>query len=170
MGFEAECLPKQAEEFCRRKEKRGERSYPPEREISLGMKKFAFGESQRISRETEFEKIMRRGKSFADHYFVVYVLESKPGVNGISGSAKRVGQRTARPRVGLSVDRRIGKAVIRNRIKRWMREVFRFHQSSLKDGIQIISIARSSTKELINYPEVEKRMVALWSKAGILRK
>jgi len=170
MGSEEGCPPKRAEEFCRRKEKRGEESYPLEIEISRVMKKFAFGEIQRITREAEFKKIMRRGKSFADEYFVVYVLESKPDVNGISGAAKRVDQRTARPRLGLSVDRRMGKAVMRNRIKRWMREAFRFHQSSLKDGIQIISIARSSAKELINYPEVEKRMVALWIKAGIVRK
>ncbi|GAI37665.1 unnamed protein product, partial [marine sediment metagenome] len=41
---------------------------------------------------------------------------------------------------------RIGKAVIRNRIKRWMREVFRLHQSRLKDRMEIILIARSSAK------------------------
>lgn len=135
------------------------------------MKKFALEKQQRIKREAEFKKIMEKGKSYADKYLVVYVLEKSLEINPLTSSSKEVTQEeeSRLPRMGLSVSRRIGKAVIRNRIKRWMREVFRLHQSRLKDRMEIILIARSSAKELVDYFEMEKRILHLWGKARIVR-
>ena len=132
------------------------------------MKKFALGKYQRIKREAEFKKIMKKGKSYADRYVVMYVLRKTSEINPVSCSAKGVYQ-SYPPRLGLSVDRRIGKAVIRNRIKRWIREVFRLHQSRLKDRIEMILIARSSARELGDYVEMEKRILNLWQRARIVR-
>lgn len=135
------------------------------------MKKFALEKQQRIKREAEFKKIMEKGKSYADKYLVVYVLEKSSQINPLTSSSRKVTQEeeSRLPRMGLSVSRRIGKAVIRNRIKRWMREVFRLHQSRLKDRMEIILIARSSAKELVDYFEMEKRILHLWGKARIVR-
>ncbi len=135
------------------------------------MKKFALEKQQRIKREAEFKKIMEKGKSYADKYLVVYVLEKSSQINPLTSSSRKVTQEGENrlPRMGLSVSRRIGKAVIRNRIKRWMREVFRLHQSRLKDRMEIILIARSSAKELVDYFEMEKRILHLWGKARIVR-
>lgn len=135
------------------------------------MKKFALEKQQRIKREAEFKKIMEKGKSYADKYLVVYVLEKSSQINPLTSSSEEVTQEgeSRLPRMGLSVSRRIGKAVIRNRIKRWMREVFRLHQSCLKDRMEIILIARSSAKELVDYFEMEKRILHLWGKARIVR-
>ncbi|TET41211.1 MAG: ribonuclease P protein component [Elusimicrobia bacterium] len=135
------------------------------------MKKFALEKQQRIKRETEFKKIMEKGKSYADKYLVVYVLEKSSEINPLTCPSEEVTQEgeSRLPRMGLSVSRRIGKAVIRNRIKRWMREVFRLHQSRLKDRMEIILIARSSAKELVDYFEMEKRILHLWGKARIVR-
>lgn len=135
------------------------------------MKKFALEKQQRIKREAEFKKIMEKGKSYADKYLVVYVLEKSSQINPLTSSSKEVTQEeeSRLPRMGLSVSRRIGKAVIRNRIKRWMREVFRLHQSRLKDRMEIILIARSSAKELVDYFEMERRILHLWGKARIVR-
>ncbi len=135
------------------------------------MKKFALEKQQRIKREAEFKKIMEKGKSYADKYLVVYVLEKASQINPLTSSSRKVTQEgeSRLPRMGLSVSRRIGKAVIRNRIKRWMREVFRLHQSRLKDRMEIILIARSSAKELVDYFEMEKRILHLWGKARIVR-
>ncbi len=135
------------------------------------MKKFALEKQQRIKREAEFKKIMEKGKSYADKYLVVYVLEKSSQINPLTSSSEEVTQEgeSRLPRMGLSVSRRIGKAVIRNRIKRWMREVFRLHQSRLKDRMEIILIARSSAKELVDYFEMERRILHLWGKARIVR-
>ena len=135
------------------------------------MKKFALEKQQRIKREAEFKKIMKKGKSYADKYLVMYVLEKSSEINSLTSSSKKMAQEeeSRLPRLGLSVDRRIGKAVIRNRIKRWMREVFRLHQSRLKDRMEIILIARSSARELVDYFEMEKRILNLWGRARIVR-
>lgn len=135
------------------------------------MKKFALEKHQRIKREAEFKKIMKKGKSYADKYLVMYVLEKSSEINPLTRSSKEVAQEGENrlPRLGLSLDRRIGKAVIRNRIKRWMREVFRLHQSRLKDRMEIILIARSSARGLVDYFETEKRILHLWGRAKIIR-
>jgi len=135
------------------------------------MKKFGLGKQQRVKREAEFKKIMRKGKSYADQYLVMYVLKRTPEIDSATCSAKGVAPfgQSHLPRLGLSVDRRIGKAVIRNRIKRWMREVFRLHQSRLKESVEMILVARSSARELVDYYELEKRILNLWGRARIVR-
>jgi ribonuclease P protein component len=135
------------------------------------MKRFALEKYQRIKREAEFKKIMKKGKSYADKYLVMYVMEKSSEINSLTCSSEEITQEgeSRLPRMGLSVGRRIGKAVIRNRIKRWMREVFRLHQSRLKDRMEIILIARSSAKELADYFELEKRILHLWGRARIVR-
>jgi ribonuclease P protein component len=137
----------------------------------LVMKKFALEKKQRIKREAEFRKIMKKGKSYADRYLVMYVLEKCAEINRLASSSRKVtqGAESRLPRLGLSIDRRIGKAVIRNRIKRWMREVFRLQQWRLRNKMEIILIARPSAKELVDYFEMEKRILSLWERAGIVR-
>jgi len=135
------------------------------------MKKFGLEKNQRIKREAEFKKVMTKGKSYADPYLVMYVLNGSSKINlatPLRGRESPAGESQS-PRLGLSVDRRIGKAVIRNRIKRWMREVFRLHQPRLKNRIEMILIARSSARELVDYSKMEKRILNLWERARIFR-
>ncbi len=68
-------------------------------------------------------------------------------------------------RYGISISRRVGKAVVRNRVKRWLREVLR--QTPLMPGWDIIFIARS-TAASTNYHLLEKGVRRLLSRAGLL--
>ena len=135
------------------------------------MKRLGLGKNQRIKREAEFKKVMRKGKSYADRYLVMYILNGSSEINVVTSSGKKLPPlaESRSARLGLSIEKRVGKAIIRNRIKRWMREVFRLHQSRLKERMEMILVARSSARELVDYSEMEKRILNLWRKARIFR-
>lgn len=108
----------------------------------------------RLRKNSEFQKVYRNSRSFANHMLVVYLLPHPENL-------KR--------RVGFSVSKKMGKAVQRNRIKRLLREAYRLNQHKLEEGLDLIIIPR---QKIIGakYKEVEKGMINLFKKAGILRK
>jgi len=129
------------------------------------MKKLALGRQQRITGEAEFRETMRKGKSYADGHLVLYVLKkASDRPEGVAPPGER-----RFTRFGISLQRRIGKAVVRNRIKRWTREVFRLHQSRLKEAVDMVLIVRYSAREIVDYFEMEERILNLWERARIVR-
>ncbi len=64
-------------------------------------------------------------------------------------------------RLGITVPVRVGKAVLRNRIKRRVREVFRQNRESLAEGWDIVVNPRPSAAT-INYPALEKQLLRLF--------
>ncbi len=80
---------------------------------------------------------------------------------------KALSNKLSLSRYGLSVSKRVGKAVTRNRVKRLLREVLRL--TPLEPGWDIIFIARSGAASA-NYAELEKSVVSLLSRAQLLRR
>jgi ribonuclease P protein component len=87
----------------------------------------------RLSRSAEFDRVYRQGRSQANRYLVLYAFP-RGGDEG--------------PRLGLSVSRKVGGAVDRNRIKRLLREVFATEEPSLPRGYDLVIVARPDLKEL----------------------
>lgn len=89
--------------------------------------------SRRLSRSAEFERVYRQGRSTANRYLVLYTFPNPSA---------------ARPRLGLSVSRKVGGAVERNRVKRLLREAFAQAEHDLGPGQDIVVVARPEVREL----------------------
>ncbi|HEY4427225.1 MAG TPA: ribonuclease P protein component [Solirubrobacteraceae bacterium] len=89
--------------------------------------------SARLSRSAEFERVYRRGRSTANRHLVLYTFPNPS---------------TETPRLGLSVSRKVGGAVDRNRIKRLLREAFAQIAVDMAGGHDVVVVARPSIREL----------------------
>ncbi|ALS77170.1 MULTISPECIES: ribonuclease P protein component [Planococcus] len=87
---------------------------------------------QRIKKNKEFQQIFKKGKSFANRQFIVYVLKSEQ----------------PEFRIGLSVSKKVGNAVVRNRVKRYIRQTFLELKDELLPNADYIIIARPQAATL----------------------
>ena len=76
--------------------------------------------------------------------------------------------RTAANRVGITVSKKLGHAVVRNRVRRRLREVYRLHESRFQPGWDIVVVARSRCVTA-SFQDITNAYLALADKAGILR-
>jgi ribonuclease P protein component len=87
----------------------------------------------RLSRSADFDRVVRRGRSHATREFVLYVFP-----RGGEGP----------PRLGLSVSRKVGGAVQRNRVKRLLREAFALEGARLPEDTDAVVVARHEARVL----------------------
>lgn len=87
----------------------------------------------RLSRSSEFERVYRQGRSTANRHLVLYAFANPA---------------SHEPRLGLSVSRKVGGAVQRNRIKRLLREAFARETNSLARGQDVVVVARPDARDL----------------------
>jgi ribonuclease P protein component len=91
----------------------------------------------RLSRSSDFQRIYRQGSSTASRFLVLYSFK-RPAETGAEG-----------PRLGLSVSKKLGGAVVRNRVKRLLREAFRGCAGHLAEEYDLVVIARPHLLELV---------------------
>lgn len=75
--------------------------------------------------------------------------------------------RTGGNRVGITVGKKLGHAVVRNRVRRRIREVYRLNEEKFQPGWDIVVVARSRAVGA-TFPQLTKAYLSLASKAGIL--
>lgn len=97
-----------------------------------------------LKKNQEFQSVYRRGRSKANRCFVMFVKR-----NDLSSN-----------RVGISVSKKVGNSVVRHRVTRVVREVMRLHWEDVKDGYDIVIVARPSAKES-DYKKFESAILHL---------
>ncbi len=75
--------------------------------------------------------------------------------------------RTGSNRVGITVSKKLGCAVVRNRVRRRLREIYRLHEDRFQPGWDIVVVARSRAVHA-NFSDLTAAYLALARKAGIL--
>jgi len=95
-----------------------------------------FPSASRLRRPREFQRVARMGKRRTSEHFIVLLACRDPNAAADW------------PRLGVTVSRRVGSAVVRNRVKRAVREWFRRSQSLLAPHADLVVIARQGAAEL----------------------
>jgi ribonuclease P protein component len=106
----------------------------------------------RLAFRRDFQKVYRFGRSVANSQFVLY-----------QNSRKEDGP----SRLGISVSKKVGNAVVRNRIRRVVKEIVRLRLSELKTGLDLVLIARKPVAEM-DYHQIEKSLNHILKKADLI--
>ncbi len=106
-----------------------------------------------MRKNEDFRKVYQKKKSMANRLLVIYILENKYGYN----------------RTGFTVSKKIGKSVIRNRVKRLLRESYRLNEKRILPGYDIIFVARDMASKA-TYKEIESAMLHLFKKMKLVKR
>ena len=100
--------------------------------------------SESLKRNCDFQNVYRNGKSYANKYLVMYVMENN----------------SERNRLGISVSKKVGNSIVRHRLTRLIRESYRLQEERFRCGLDIIVIARIGAKGK-GYKEIVGAMLHL---------
>jgi ribonuclease P protein component len=128
----------------------------PEKTQSKGKEKadgvsYRFTKDERIRNRNDFLRIYAEGGRYVCPEFAGFHLKTG---NALS-------------RLGMSVGKKIGGSVVRNRLKRRIREIFRLHKHLLKPGYDIVINARKGDS---SYSELKEAMLGFFTSAGLMAK
>ena len=112
--------------------------------------RFRFPQTLRLKTPAQFKTVYDRKKSASDDFLIVYACEND----------------LPHPRLGVSVSKKVGGAVVRNRFKRLFREAFRLTRLELPGGVDLILIPRPQAGE----PTLEQLKASLVKLAGMAAK
>ncbi len=102
---------------------------------------FSFPKELRLRKRREFKKVYEEGRKVYSKYFTIHYLENQLG----------------RPRLGITVTKKVGKSVVRNRWKRLIREAFRLNRHQFPPWDIVITVKRGYKPP--KFREVEKDLV-----------
>lgn len=104
-----------------------------------------------LTKRIDFDRVFKDGSSFVGHYMVINVVQTDG--NSI--------------RVGLIVNKKMGNAVRRNRIRRLLKEIFRRQAHVLPKGCDVVMLPRGSFKnESLKYQDLSPEAESLFKKAA----
>jgi len=104
---------------------------------------------QKLKKSIDFKRVYGKKNSIANKHLVFYTLKTDN-----------------ESRIGFSISKKVGNAVVRNKIKRRLREISRLNGCKIKDGYDIVCIVRIFAKD-IDYNTLNNSFLHLAKKAGL---
>lgn len=109
--------------------------------------------SESLKKNDQFREVYKSGRSLANKYLVIYVLENNLEIN----------------RLGISVSKKVGNSVVRHHLARLIRESYRLHEDMFNSGLDIVVVARKSAAS-ISYHDMESALLHLFRLHKIIKK
>ncbi len=107
------------------------------------------GKKWRITKAYEFKRCYKKGSKYLTKHFLIYVIKRPPDHLG--------------PRLGITVTKKIGKAVIRNRIKRLIKEAFRLNFIGAELDLDLVVVAKKGIwVNDLSLTTVERELKTVW--------
>lgn len=103
-----------------------------------------------LTENKQFLRLYKKGKYYVGKFIVLYVSQNKMNIN----------------RIGITVSKKIGKSVKRNKVRRLIRENYRLYEGYIKSGFDCVFVARESDR-LPDFWEIRKEMKFLLRKLEI---
>ncbi len=107
---------------------------------------------EKLGKNFEFQKVYKTGKSKANKYLVMVLVERESGPN----------------RYGFSVSKKVGNSVVRHRVTRLLRESVRRNDARLERSYNIVIVARNTAKDKA-FDEIDSAVCHLCKLHGILK-
>ena len=107
----------------------------------------------RLRNRREFNIVYSEGKNYWNRNLILYIRKNSLDYN----------------RIGYSITKKVGNSVVRNKIRRRMKEIYRLNVHNLKSGYDIIVIPKKNTTE-ISYDELESAMLHIFKISKVLKK
>ena len=105
-----------------------------------------------LKKNSDFRRLYAKGKSAVNPYMVLYCRRNSLGVN----------------RLGYTVSTKLGHAVVRNRVRRHLREICRLNSPAMKTGYDIVVVARSRCVNA-RYAKMDAAFLDACGTLGLLR-
>ncbi len=100
--------------------------------------------SESLKKNKDFQMVYKKGKSNANKYLVMYIMDNH----------------TEQNRIGISVSKKVGNSIVRHRLTRLIRESYRLQEDKFQRGLDMIIIARAGAKDR-SYREIESALLHL---------
>ncbi len=112
---------------------------------------YEFPPQEHLTRKRDYLDVYAHGRKLVGRAFVCYLV-------------RREGQGR---QVGLTVSRKVGKAVVRNRVKRYLREAYRLHRPELVDDVHLVFVARPACAAY-DFSQCREAVRGLLQEGGLL--
>ena len=113
---------------------------------------FSFTNQERLHLSRDFRNVLRKGRVYTNQALKMFV----------SG-----GDTNTRTRLGLIVSRKLGKVVLRNKLKRRLREIFRLNKHLFNKKVDMVFLPRGEAVKL-DYQRLQKIIFGFWRRAKLI--